>query len=56
METAIHPFERAGLGKAPFRYVGMVAQDLCYGQAILNRAEHEQTGVAVTTKPGGTCA
>lgn len=56
MENAIHPFERAGLGKAPFRYVGMAAQDLCYGQAILNRTEYEQTGVAVTTKPGGSCA
>lgn len=53
---ALHPFERAGLGQAPFRYVGMAAQDLCYGQAILNRAEYEQTGIAVTTKPGGTCA
>lgn len=55
-ETTVHPFERAGLGKAPFRYVGMVAQDRCYGEAILNRAEYEKTGVAVTTKPGGSCA
>lgn len=55
-DIKLHPFERAGLGKAPFRYVGMAAQDLCYGQAILNRAEYEQTGVSVTTKPGGTCA
>lgn len=23
MENALHPFERAGLGKAPFRFVGM---------------------------------
>jgi hypothetical protein len=56
METTQHPFEKAGLGKAPFRYVGIDAQDLMYGQAILNRAEYEKTGIAVTTKPGGSCA
>ena len=57
-ETAvkIHPFEQAGLGKAPFRFVGMGSQDLCYGEAILNRAEYERTGIRVTTKPGGSCA
>lgn len=54
--SAVHPFERAGLGKAPFRYAGLAAQDLCYGEAILNRAEYEKTGVSVTTKPGGSCA
>jgi hypothetical protein len=52
----IHPFERAGLGKAPFRFVGMEKQDLCYGERILNRAEYERTGISLTTKPGGTCA
>ena len=52
----IHPFERAGLGKAPFRYVGAAHQDLCYGEVILNRKEYEETGVRLTTKPGGTCA
>jgi hypothetical protein len=51
-----HPFEARGLGKAPFEFVGMAAQDLLYGKVILNRAEYERTGVAVTTKPGGTCA
>jgi hypothetical protein len=55
-DTAVHPFERAGLGRAPFRYVGMVAQDICYGQAILNREEYQRTGILMTTKPGGTCA
>lgn len=54
--TQAHPFERAGLGKAPFRFVGMVQQDLCYGERILNRAEYERTGISLTTKPGGTCA
>ncbi len=51
----IHPFEARGLGRAPFRFVGMVKQDLCYGEAILNRAECERTGISLTTKPGGTC-
>lgn len=53
--TTIHPFESAGLGKAPFRFVGM-GQDLCYGEAILNREEYQRTGIRLTTKPGGTCA
>lgn len=52
----LHPFERAGLGKAPFRFSGLVAQDLAYGEAILNRDEFTRTGVAITTKPGGSCA
>ena len=52
----IHPFQRAGLGLAPFRFVGMGQQDRLYGEVILNRAEYERTGVALTTKPGGTCA
>lgn len=51
----MHPFEKVGLGKAPFKFVGMVSQDLRYGEAILNRAEYEKTGIAITTKPGGTC-
>jgi len=52
----MHPFERAGLGKAPFRFVGLTSSDLLFGERILNRAEYERTGVALTTKPGGTCA
>jgi hypothetical protein len=55
-ENTGHPFERAGLGKAPFRFVGMAQQDRLYGEVILNRAEYERTGIALTTKPGGTCA
>ena len=55
-ESTLHPFERAGLGKAPFRFVGFEAQDLCYGQAILNREEYQRTGILVTTAPGGSCA
>lgn len=56
MSNEQHPFERAGLGLAPFRFVGMVEQDKAYGEVILNRAEFQATGVAVTTKPGGSCA
>lgn len=52
----VHPFEKAGLGLAPFRFVGMAQQDRRYGEVILNRAEYEKTGIALTTKPGGTCA
>lgn len=55
-DANVHPFERAGLGKAPFRFVGMVQQDLCYGEAILSRVEFQATGVLMTTKPGGSCA
>lgn len=54
--TTQHPFEAAGLGKAPFKFIGMEEQDLRYGKAILNRAEYEKTGIAIETKPGGTCA
>jgi hypothetical protein len=52
----VHPFERAGLGKAPFRFVGMAQQDRLYGEVILNRAEYQRTGIALTTRAGGTCA
>lgn len=56
MSNEVHPFERAGLGQAPFRYVEMAQQDICYGERILNRAELQEGGIAVTTKPGGSCA
>lgn len=55
-EHGVHAFERAGLGKAPFRFVGPEDQDLCYGERILNRAEYERTGIRCATKPGGSCA
>jgi hypothetical protein len=54
--TNLHPFERAGLGKAPFRFVGIESQDLAYGQVCLNREEFDRTGILLSTKPGGTCA
>lgn len=54
--SLVHPFERAGLGKAPFKFLGLAQQDRIYGEVILNRAEYERTGIALTTTPGGTCA
>ena len=49
--TAMHPFERSGNGKAPFRYVGMIHQEISYGERVIGSVG----GIAVTTKPGGTC-
>lgn len=50
--TAIHPFEQRGLGQAPFRYVGIEAQEMSHGQRVLGSVG----GCEVTTQPGGTCA
>jgi|ERR1700738_1102613 len=50
--TAIHPFEKAGLGKAPFRYVGVEAQEMSQGRRVLGSVG----GCEVSTTPGGTCA
>lgn len=49
--TTIHCFEEAGLGKAPFRYVGIVDQNIAYGERVIGNVG----GCALTTKPGGTC-
>lgn len=52
-ETIVHPFEAAGLGKAPFRYAGAVEQDVNRdGMCVIGHV----LGCAVETKPGGTCA
>lgn len=51
MDT-IHPFEKAGLGKAPFRYVGIEAQEISHGRRVLGSVG----GCEMTTKPGGSCA
>ncbi len=51
MCDGIHPFEKAGLGKAPFRYVGMVDQDIRYGERVIGSVG----GCEITTKAGGTC-
>lgn len=47
----IHPFEKAGLGKAPFRYIGQVPQVIQGDDRILDVSD----GVTFSTKPGGTC-
>jgi hypothetical protein len=49
--TTLHPFERRGLGKAPFKFIGMKHQEIAYGGAVIGAIG----GVAVITKPGGTC-
>lgn len=49
--TTVHCFEKAGLGKAPFRYIGMVDQNIKYGQAT-----GTINGIEFSTKPGGSCA
>ncbi len=49
----VHPFEKAGLGKAPFKFVGAVSQNVSYGQAVVG---HLNNGVEILTKAGGTCA
>ena len=52
MTTQIHPFELAGLGKAPFRYVGIEFQEISHGERVIGSIG----GCAITTQPGGTCA
>ena len=49
--TALHCFEEAGLGRAPFRYVGLEEQVLAHGQRVLGQVG----GCEITTKPGSTC-
>ena len=51
MEIAIHPFERSGLGKAPFRYLGILHQEINYGEAVIGSVG----GIPITTHAGGTC-
>lgn len=48
MCSEIHKFEKAGMGKAPFKYLGIEFQDIRYGERVLANG--------CTTKPGGTCA
>lgn len=49
--TEIHCFERAGLGKAPFRYVGMEDQTISYGRRVVGSVG----GIDITTQPGTSC-
>jgi hypothetical protein len=48
----LHPFEARGLGKAPFKFVGLAHQEIAYGERVLGHVG----GCTMTTKPGGTCA
>ena len=50
----LHPFEAHGLGKAPFRFVGMVCQDIDENTGM--RKIGTAGGCEMQTKPGGTCA
>lgn len=49
--TDLHPFERAGLGKAPFKYLG-VFQDVGPKTVIVNGLEMQ---VGAPGQPMGTC-
>lgn len=49
---ATHPFERAGLGAAPFRFLGIEEQDMRHGRVVVGRG----TASEVETQAGGTCA
>lgn len=48
-ELALHPFEKAGLGKAPFRFVG-ISEKVCSGQPGTNGIS-----VGYSGQPAGTC-
>jgi glycine cleavage system protein P-like pyridoxal-binding family len=50
--TAIHPFEEAGLGKAPFRYIGAIDQNITQAGTVVIG---EYNGVQFETTAGGTC-
>lgn len=55
-ERPMHPFERAGLGKAPFRYVGY--ESLGEGGGLgsgLRKIGEVGGGIAIATTPGGSC-
>lgn len=52
----VHPFERAGLGTAPFRYVGSTDTAAGVDGMGLRRVGETADGHTVHTTPGGTCA
>ena len=49
METSIHKFERAGLGKAPFRYIGMFEKvyQACHGAPIQPGSSCDYCGAGI---------
>lgn len=52
----VHPFEAAGLGKAPFRFIGMIRQDIHETADGGEEVRVEIDGITFSTKPGGSCA
>jgi hypothetical protein len=51
-DVAVHPFERAGLGKAPFHFAGLIDQQVnAGGERVLG----ETGGCTMTTHVGGSC-
>lgn len=50
----IHAFEKAGLGKAPFKYLGMGYQDISYGMANIT-IQGANGPIQAQTTVGGTC-
>jgi hypothetical protein len=56
--SQIHPFELAGLGKAPFRFDGIEDTSIGAGpDGMVRTTIHEgpNAGLDVYTKPGGSC-
>jgi len=52
-ETATHVFEQAGLGRAPFRFVGF--EDTAANADENGMVRSSTGGVEMVTKPGGSC-
>jgi hypothetical protein len=55
MDNATHVFEQAGLGRAPFRFVGMENTAAAAGPDGLVRVTDPETGLDYLTQPGGSC-
>ena len=56
-ENTVHKFEAAGLGKAPFKFVGMERQNIRdVGNGVQMAVTTDAQGFEIMTKPGGTCA
>ncbi len=56
IEKSVHCFEHAGLGKAPFTYVGMIEQnksESLFDSGMVSIGSIG--GCSIETKPGGTC-
>lgn len=51
----IHAFEKAGLGKAPFKYLGLKYQDISYGMLNIKIKGANGQMIDAQTTPGGSC-